>query len=207
MNNKTNFITSVMGTIAGIAGVEHGLGEILQGNVNADGIVFTSWPDSKMFVAMAGEPAMSLIPNMLISGILSIIIGFIFIYWAIKQVNHKQYGVGLLLLSIVLLLVGGGFGPPLLGMILGFVTLVSRRKQIYSAISHDNSFSKHFGNRWKILFSITLALWLMLFPVLPLLSLFFDNHNETIVAIVTPAAFLFLGLSYFSARTWDRVNS
>ena len=203
MKNKTTLITSVMGTIAGIAGIEHGVGEILQGNVRADGLVFTSWPDSQMFANMAGEPAMSLIPNMLISGIFSILISLIFIFWSIKRTHHKYYGAGFLGLSVVLLLVGGGFGPPMLGIILGLATIFSHRNREKRMIS---PFIKQFGASWKILFSITLACWLFLFPVFPILSAIFTIHNETIMAIVTPAAFLFLALSYFSAGAWDHSN-
>ena len=196
-----------MGTIAGIAGIEHGLGEILQGNVTSNELVFTSWPNSEMFADMAGEPAMSLIPNMLVSGFLSVFLSLVFIYWAIKQVHHRQYGIGFLVLSFLLLLVGGGFGPPLLGTILGVVTLCTRHYQKNVEGFKENLFLQQFGYSWKILFFITLVLWLFLFPVFPILSLLFHIHNGNIVAIVTPSAFLFLALSYISAGVWHKTYS
>ena len=127
MNNKTTIVTSVMGTIAGIAGFEHGVGEIMQGNVVPPGIFFESWPDSKLFANMAGEPAMSLIPNILISGMISIIVSGYLIYWSITKTDSKYYGYGYLGLSFLLLLVGGGFGPPLLGIILGSTTIFLKK--------------------------------------------------------------------------------
>jgi hypothetical protein len=39
--------------------------------------------------------------------------------WAMAAVNHRHGGSGLVLLSAVMLLVGGGFGPPVLGVLAG----------------------------------------------------------------------------------------
>jgi MFS superfamily sulfate permease-like transporter len=206
MKNKTTIVTSVMGTIAGIAGFEHGVGEIMQGNVVPPGIFFESWPDSKLFANMAGEPAMSLIPNMIMSGIIGIIIAGYLIYWAITKSDSKYYGFVFLCLSFLLLMVGGGFGPPLLGIILGSATLLSRNTRKKKTTIIQNSFRWNMGDGWKGIFFITLALWLFLFPIFPLLSYTLNIENGDIIAIVTPSAFLFLALSYVSANIRDQIH-
>ena len=43
MNRSTRTLTAVFGALAGCAGLEHGIGEILQGPGAAPGIFFTSW--------------------------------------------------------------------------------------------------------------------------------------------------------------------
>jgi hypothetical protein len=45
MKNATQVTVSTLGFLMGVAGVEHGIGEILQGNIAPSGIVFPSWPD------------------------------------------------------------------------------------------------------------------------------------------------------------------
>jgi len=67
----------------------------------------------------ACEPAMSILPNFLVSGMLTVVIGLAMMAWSIWFLQHKHGGQGLILLSIVLLLFGGGFFPPLIGLIGG----------------------------------------------------------------------------------------
>ena len=72
MKNATRVTVSTFGVLAGIAGIEHGIGELLQGNVAPNGLVIESWAGSELFRILAGEPAMTLIPNLLASGIRSV---------------------------------------------------------------------------------------------------------------------------------------
>ncbi len=74
IKSATKVVVSAFGIILGIAGIEHGIGEILQGNIVPSGIVIKSWGESKLFSILAGEPAMTIIPNLLITGVLVIII-------------------------------------------------------------------------------------------------------------------------------------
>jgi len=64
MRSATQITVTTFGIIMGLAGLEHGLGEILQGNATPPGIMFPSWPNSAFFSTLAGEPAMSIIPNL-----------------------------------------------------------------------------------------------------------------------------------------------
>jgi hypothetical protein len=66
------------------------------------------------------EPAMTIIPDFGITGTLTIIMSLVAIIWAIGFIHRKNGGPIFLLLSIVLLLFGGGFIPPLYGFITGF---------------------------------------------------------------------------------------
>ena len=119
MRNATSITVATFGVLAGLAGIEHGIGEVLQGNRAPDGIMILSWPDSALFQIVGGEPAMTIVPNLLLTGILAIVVSLIFLVWATLFVQRKHGGRILLLLSLVLLVVGGGFGPPVLGVIVG----------------------------------------------------------------------------------------
>lgn len=46
---------STFGTILGIAGLEHGVGEILQGNVVPESIFIQSWPNEQLYEILIGE--------------------------------------------------------------------------------------------------------------------------------------------------------
>ena len=51
---------------------------------------------------------MSIVPNLLVTGILASLVSLIFLVWAIKFVQRKHGGQVMMLLSIIMLLVGGG---------------------------------------------------------------------------------------------------
>ena len=64
MSSVTRVTVSTFGGLAGLAGIEHGIGEIWQGNVWPDGVVIQSWRGSPLFESLGGEPAMTLVPNL-----------------------------------------------------------------------------------------------------------------------------------------------
>jgi hypothetical protein len=115
---------STIGIFAGVLGVEHGFFETLQGSVRPGGIMIYAigvppcQPDA---VWHGCEPAMTLIPNFLITGFLAILAGLVVLVWATRWVQRKNSGAILILLSILMLLVGGGFFPPLFGIIAGLI--------------------------------------------------------------------------------------
>src|SRR5512144_3044316 len=117
MNKATTKLFLTLGILAGIMGMEHGIGEVLEGNRPTEGIFILSWPHSAFFEIMAGEPAMTLIPNYLLTGLLTILFSCLFLtVLARLSLNRKAVPV-LFALLILMLLGGGGFGPPILGLI------------------------------------------------------------------------------------------
>lgn len=112
-----------MGIFAGIGGPEHGIFEILRGNVRPESVIIAAMgpPCDPEQMWHACEPAMTVIPNYLVTGILATIVGLITIAWAAFFVQRKRGGRVLILLSIALLLVGGGLFPPVIGIVAGVV--------------------------------------------------------------------------------------
>jgi hypothetical protein len=102
---------SVFGVYAGLLGMEHGFFETLQGNVVPNGVKILAVGPPGLPFPFGHEPAMTLIPNFLVTGILAMIFGLLITIWAAMFVQKKHGAVVLFLLSIILLLVGGGFGP------------------------------------------------------------------------------------------------
>jgi hypothetical protein len=116
-NRAIRIIASVLGATVGLAGLEHGFFEVLQGNVATNSFVIDAiGPAQKLWVG-ATEPALTIIPNFFASGILAMIVGLLVTIWALVFV-HKKYGaLVLLFFSIVLFLVGGGSPPLFLGVV------------------------------------------------------------------------------------------
>ncbi len=100
----------VYGIYAGILGGEHGFFEALQGNTATAHlrIFAVSW---ELPFPFGHEPAMTLIPNFLATGIAAMLCSVVMIIWSTRFIRGERGGVVLALLSVVLLLVGGGFGP------------------------------------------------------------------------------------------------
>jgi len=55
---------------------------------------------------------MTLVPSLLVTGTWTILASLAVLLWAVTFVDGPHGGRGLVLLSVVMLLVGGGFGPP-----------------------------------------------------------------------------------------------
>ena len=122
-NSKTRVVASTLGILAGLLGVIHGIFEILQGNVAPSGVFMLAVgpPCQANRVWHQCFPAMTIIPNFLVTGVLAIIVSLLIFLWAAKFVQRKNGGLFLILLSIIQLLVGGGFISPILCFIAGVV--------------------------------------------------------------------------------------
>lgn len=100
----------VYGIYAGVLGMEHGFFETLQGSAAPAHLKILASPWELPF-PFGHEPAMTLIPNFLATGIAAMLCGLALIAWSARFLRSKRGAAVLALFSAVLLLVGGGFGP------------------------------------------------------------------------------------------------
>ena len=206
MKSAAQLTISAFGVIAAIAGFEHGFGEILQGNRMPDGILILSWPDSPFFQIHSGEPAMTLIPNLLTSGILTVLVSLAFLLFVTTQIHKKLAGLIVILLSILWLLVGGGFGPPILGIILGIATFRQQTSE-RGGIHKVGAVRRFLGTAWPVLLAAGLIAWLMVFPGLNLLDYALQaNVPDAVVYTVIASAFAFLFLSIWAGAVRDTIH-
>ena len=203
MRNATREITATLGALMGVAGIEHGFGEILQGSIAPPGSVFPSWPGSAFFSIVGGEPAMTIVPNMLVTGILAIFFSLAYLAWATLFVQRKNAGVALILLSIVMLLVGGGIFPPIIGIIIGILgTRISAPLTWWR--THLSVDLRHFLARvWPGSFFACLIAWLLLFPGINIVGYFFGVNDPNLTVILILLAFGSLLLTIFSGFAYD----
>jgi hypothetical protein len=115
--NATRIIASTLGATVGLAGMEHGFLEMLQGSATPDGLVIDAIGPAQKLWQGATEPALTVIPNFFASGIAAMIVGLIVVIWAVVFINKRPGAIVMLVLSIMLFMVGGGSPPIFLGVV------------------------------------------------------------------------------------------
>jgi hypothetical protein len=136
-------VASTFGLLVGLAGIEHGIFEILQGNVKPEDLLIDAIGPNHRFWEYSSETALTIIPNMLITGILAVIFGIIVSIWA-AYFLHKPYGARVFMfLSIILWLVGGGFAP-LFMAVFAFVAATRIDSPLHWWRSHLPGYLKEF---------------------------------------------------------------
>lgn len=108
MNYATRAIVTTLSVVFGISGMNHGLFETLQGNTPTDGMFISAIGDAQRMWPHGNEPAFTLIPNFLWTGIAAMLVGLAIIIWSVGFVHKKNGPIILLALFVLLLLVGGG---------------------------------------------------------------------------------------------------
>lgn len=89
-NRAPRLTTSTLGVLVGLAAIEHGYLEILQGNIPPDGFIIDAIGPAQEICQGASETAFTIIPNYTATGILAILIGLIFTIWAALFVDRKS---------------------------------------------------------------------------------------------------------------------
>ena len=81
MNKAVRLTASLMGLSAGIASLEHGIFEVLQGSVLPEGFFISSIgpPCQPELIWNSCEPALTIIPHFAVTGILAMVIGLLVI--------------------------------------------------------------------------------------------------------------------------------
>jgi len=196
----------VFGTIMGLAGLEHGIGEVLEGNRAIPELIFRSWPDSDYFRIMNGEPALSILPTYLQSGVLTILVSIAFILFTTVFVKRKGSGIVLMLLAGGMLLVGGGLFPPVLGFVVA--VLASRIHIPIKPLSGNNPVrNKPFlANNWRWITGFSILAWLCLMPGMNFLSHFSSGDNTGLMGIIVLVAigsFVVASIASRASDGWD----
>jgi hypothetical protein len=102
-----------MGTMLGISGLNHGFFEILQGNNPTESLIIQAIGPDQLMWEHGAEEAFTIVPNFLLTGILSVFVSLAIIFWSIGFLQKKSGSTVFLLLFILLFFVGGGIGQVL----------------------------------------------------------------------------------------------
>jgi hypothetical protein len=200
--SATKALVSALGAITGIAGIEHGVGEVLQGNVAPGGMTIVAWPGSELFSVLAGEPAMTIVPNLLVTGLLAIATSLAFFLCATIFVDNKRSRMALLLLPIAMLLLGAGFGSAALGLIVG---LTATRINTPLAWWHSyDGLQRSLGRLWPGIYVVCIIAWLLLLPGTVILGYVFGVDSVTpVVPFIILLAFGSMALAILTGFAYD----
>jgi len=200
--SAARIMASTFGFLCGLGGITHGVGEMLQGNVTPSGIVINSWTQGPIATNMGGEPAMAIVPNLLVTGLLTIFFSLATIVWSVVFVQRKHGGLILILLSIIMLLVGAGFAPPIMGILAGVAGLGINARTWWGTRLPINI--QHFlAKSWPWIFGICLVNSVFLVVGSIILVYFFDLNNPDLFVNSFFFAIVSLLLSIFTGAAYD----
>lgn len=157
----TRTIVAITGISLGIAGLNHGFFETLQGNTPTNGLIIQAIGAANRMWLHGTEEAFTIIPNFLFTGILAIMVSLAIMVWSVGFV-HKKYGPSIfILLFILLVLVGGG-----IGQIVFFIPVWAVSTRINSSLTWWQKFLPENMRRVLAkLWPVTLTLGTLLFLV------------------------------------------
>jgi hypothetical protein len=130
INHAIKTIVATLGVIFGISGIGHGFFEALQGNVATNGYFINAIGEANKMWLLGNEPAFTLIPNFMATGIASIMTGIIIIVWSVFFMHKKHAATIFLLLFVLLFLVGGGIAQVVF-FVIGWAMATSIHKPLY----------------------------------------------------------------------------
>ena len=204
MTSATRITVSSFGALVGVAGIEHGIGEALQGNVAPSALVFPSWAGDGPFAVLSGEPALTIIPNLLAAGIVTIAISLAFLTWVVLFIESKHGRAILIILSIAMLLAGGGLFPPVLGIVLAGVASRIHLPNDQDAAHSPPGWRQVIAILWSWSVGIGLIIWLLVMPGLPAFVFFFGYAPpEPLVYALLLGMFVFLFTSILTGFVRD----
>lgn len=206
MRSATRVVASTFGVVVGLAGLEHGIGEVLQGSVAPSGIMFESWPDSEFLRILGGEPAMAIIPNLLVAGILTVLVSLLFIAWAVLFTPRRLGGLGLILLSVVLLLVGGGVAPPIMGLIIGAAATRIGKPLSWGA-RRSSDHPPFLARLWVPALIAGVVGYLAVLPGIPIVDHFLGLESPMVVVDLALFSFAALLAAVLAALAWDSYHA
>ncbi len=197
MRKATKTVAAWLGIVAGIGGLEHGYFEFLQGNTRPSGVAFPSWgppcvPDE---IWHACEPAMSILPNFLLTGLLAMLLSLALIVWAGWFVQRRHGGWVQMALSVLLLLFGGGFFPPIIAFVGGLAGM-----QIHRPLpGKPNRLTRLAARLWPWPLVIFVGWTLGQFPF----GYFFNDFLKSIMYISLLVILTSLPLAVYTAYAYD----
>ncbi len=200
-------VVAFFGVMGGLGGIRHGIGEVRQGSTATSGLMFDSWTQGPIATNMDGEPAFSLVPNTLATGILAIVVSAAVIGWSLFYLRSKHGGLGLVLLSLLMFLVGGGVGPPVVALLAGLFGFGLAAQQP-GRVARWSPGARHALARifpWIFVVAVLNGLLLFVVSVVLVYAIDFDNADVFLgsffLAIVTVIASAITAAAYDAERT------
>lgn len=193
---KSKLSLATFGVILGVAGIEHGIGEISRGRAKVLTNMFLSWPDNDLYRILGGEPAFSLFTGIpfIFLGILSILFSCLLIFCALFFLQRKFGTLCFLILNVCMFLFGAGFaGPIILGIPITLFSIFLKNQNITKERSAIKKNSIRF--LFYSFYSLSVLSWLLLWPGFVIISSFHQlspGFEPLVYAVSGMSLFTFL---------------
>ena len=200
--NAARATASTLGVLAGLGGITHGIGEILQGNIAPRGLMIYSWTQGPIATTMGGEPAMTIISNLFVTGVLTVLVSFVVLVWSAAFVQRRNGGWVLILLAVFMLLVGGGFAPPIIGVLAGVAGLGINASYTWWRKHLPANVRRRLAKAWPWVFGVCVIDGVFLVVGSVILVYFFSVNNPDLfvgsflVAVGAVPLAIFTGIAY-----------
>lgn len=206
MNKATKVIVTTLGIIFGLSGISHGFFETLQGNSPTNGMFISAIGINQRMWLHGAEPAFTIIPNYLITGIAAMLVGLAVIVWSLGFIYKKNGSTVLLLLFILLLFVGGGIAQILFFPWIWLVSTLINKPLTWWGKVLSNKFQIRVNKLWK-LFLITNSILLIFVLEVAVTGYIPGIHDPEVVLSVMlsflAAVVVLLPLTFISGFSYD----
>ncbi|MFW9846644.1 MAG: hypothetical protein ACFFD6_07845 [Candidatus Thorarchaeota archaeon] len=208
-DNAAKAAASTYGILVGLASIEHGLFEILQGDIPTGGIMIDAIGDDVRFWEGGMETALTIVPSFLQTGILAVIFGILVCVWAPLFLQRRYGATVLLILTLIIFLVGGGFAPIFLSLLaVGTATRINKPMNWWRTRLPGR---QYFARIWpSILIIFVIVFWSAV--GIQIFGLPLDVATTTSIMVVFSLAMVILmplvviaGLAYDAQRMIDAV--
>ena len=160
-NQTTKIIATTVGILLAIAGFEHGLFEVFQGNAPTNKLIIQAIGKDMQWWIHGSEEAFTLIPNFLITGICAMCVSLFIIFWSVFRIDKKHGTTVFILLFILLVLVGGGMGfIPFFIATWAYATRINKPLKWWKRLFGDNT-RKIVAVFWPYTLTLTIICWLL----------------------------------------------
>jgi hypothetical protein len=99
-------------------------------------------------------------------------------------VQRKNGGFVMILISIAMLLVGGGIFPPILGILIGVVATRIHSPLTWQRTRLSPGTRRFLASLWPWSFITCMIAWPLMFPGLALLGYFFGVNNPALILVL-----------------------
>lgn len=206
INHAIKTIVATLGVVFGIGGIGHGFFETLQGNNATNGYVIHAIGEANRMWLHGNEPAFTIIPNFLITGIAAMLVGTAIIIWSSGFMHKKHASVIFLSLFILLFLVGGGIGQVIFFIIGWAMSTCINRPLNWWQKTLPAGMRKFLSKLWQPFLIVStllilFALQIAIFGFVPGVSN--ADKISTIMVSTLGTGLLFLILSFISGCAHD----
>ena len=155
---------------------------------------------SPVFEQLNGEPAMTLLPDPVLAGAVTIVLAVLFAWVAVRNGELRHAGATLLSLAVAVLLAGGGLAPPFIGVLLTVAWYAARR----TSARDPGRVDRRLAASWLPALLVATASFLGLFPGTVLLHWWFSVASSALVTVLGVGAFGGLAVALTGAVAADR---